>query len=115
MAGRECFELRRKSDGLVYLFKRNVDASGNAAYQRQDQDLWITFRPGLGWVAWDHDTASCTGRPWTVAAQDQADFPPEGIWVSRKGDKSYVYELVYVKTTRSKCRRPEMRAFTAGE
>ena len=36
------------------------------------------------------------GRPWEVPPKMQADFPPEGDWVSRKGPKSYVYSLVYV-------------------
>jgi len=96
MADREWFELRRQSDDLVYVFRRGTDASGEVAYQRQDQDLWITFRHGLGWVAWDETSQSCTGRPWNLPPDQQADFPPEGVWVSRKGPKSYVYDLVYV-------------------
>jgi hypothetical protein len=37
-----------------------------------------------------------TGRPWDVLPKDQSpDHPPQGIWVSRKNEKSYVYDLVY--------------------
>jgi YD repeat-containing protein len=39
-------------------------------------DIWIMQRPGWGWIAWE----SCTGRPWNVLPQEQADFPPEGDW-----------------------------------
>lgn len=31
-----------------------------------------------------------------VPPQEQGEYPPEGTWVSRKGPKSYVYELVYI-------------------
>lgn len=36
------------------------------------------------------------GRPWDVLPVDQGDVPPEGVWVSRKGAKAYVYDLVYL-------------------
>jgi hypothetical protein len=96
MADREWFQLRRQSDDLIYTFRRRPLVGGGEAYQRQDQDLWITCRPGLGWVAWDEASQSCTGRPWDTPPHEQGDCPPEGTWVSRKGSKSYVYELVYI-------------------
>jgi hypothetical protein len=48
--GREKFELRRQSDGLVYTFKRDQFDGGKAAYRRQDQDVWIisVARNGAG-------------------------------------------------------------------
>jgi hypothetical protein len=98
MPGHERFELRRQSDDLVYSFVRKIDPGGAMAYQRQDLDLWIRRHPELGWVAWDEESQSCSGRPWDVAPQDQGDHPPEGVWVSRKGAKSYVYSLVYVSS-----------------
>ena len=96
MVDRHWFEFRRQSDDLIYTFRCCFNPSGQAAYQRQDGDYWITFRPGLGWVAWDDATQSCMGRPWDVLPDAQGDFPPEGVWVSRKGAKSYVYDLVYI-------------------
>ncbi|WP_166298931.1 hypothetical protein [Bradyrhizobium sp. 2S1] len=93
---RERFELRRQSDDLVYVFVRKTRPDGTVGYQRQDQDLWIEHRPDWGWVTWDPESQSCTGRPWNVLPADQVDHPPEGDWVSRKGAKSYVYRLVYV-------------------
>ena len=39
-----------------------------------------------------------TGLAWGVPAAEQGDFPPEGDWVSRKGERSYVYTLVYTET-----------------
>jgi hypothetical protein len=93
----EKFELRRQSDNLVYTFKREQYHDGNAAYKRQDQDLWIVHRPEWGWVAWDEASNTCMGRPWNVLPHHQTDAPPEGDWVSRKGVKSYVYTLVYME------------------
>jgi hypothetical protein len=92
------FELRRQSDGLVYAFTRKDRPDGLPGFQRTDQDLWIVYKGHLGWVAWDEDSQLVMGRPWTVAPEDQStDGPPEGDWVSKKGAKSYVYDLVYVE------------------
>ena len=93
----EQFELRRQSDDLVYRFNRKPRPDGMAGFQRMDQDLWITYRPVLGWVAWDDATQSVMGRPWdTLPAEQSPSEPPEGVWVSRKGAKSYVYDLVHL-------------------
>ena len=90
------FELRRQSDDLVYVFNR-----GPKGFQRQDNlEMWITYRGSeIGWVAFD-DTGiyGLTGRPWDTPPKDQSpDHPPEGIWVSRKNERSYVYDLVYLE------------------
>ena len=90
------FELRRQSDELVYLFTRRERADGLTGFQRADRDLWITFRANLGWVAWDDESQTVMGRPWHMLPDAQSPlFPPEGEWVSKKGPKSYVYELVH--------------------
>jgi len=92
------FELHRLSDGLIYQFDRKPMSNGKMAYRRRDQDLWITYRNELGWVAWDETSQTLTGRPWNVLPQAQfPDHPPEGEWVSKKGSKSYVYELKYLR------------------
>jgi hypothetical protein len=90
------FELRRQSDELVYTFVWTERADHPAGYKRQDGDYWITKRADWGWTAWDDGSDLCTGRPWHVLPQDQGDHPPEGLWVSQKGTKSYVYLLVYL-------------------
>jgi hypothetical protein len=89
------FELRRLSDDLVYQFDRRSRPDGEVGYRRRDQDLWIVFKPELGWVAYDEATQSVMGRSWNVLPKDQGEHPPAGEWVSKKGVKSYVYELVY--------------------
>ena len=89
------FQLKRRSDDLVYTFHRKELPDGKIGYQREDADLWISFQPGFGWGAWDDKTL--LGRPWNLSFQAQdVDYPPEGEWVSKKGAKSYVYDLVYV-------------------
>ena len=98
--GRDRFELRRHLDGLVYRFDRRHRQDGTVGYVRSDADLWIVRDPELGWVAVDESTEDpshrITGRPWNVPAGVQGEAPPEGIWVSRKHDESYVYSLVYL-------------------
>jgi hypothetical protein len=95
MESRDHFELRRLSDSLVYQFDRTPLPNGQTGYKRRDQDLWITFKADLGWVAYDEELQSVMGRPWNILVQNQTDSPPEGEWVSKKGDRSYVYNLVY--------------------
>ncbi|MFK7805737.1 MAG: hypothetical protein AB8G95_29170 [Anaerolineae bacterium] len=91
------FILNRLSDEVVYHFDRMPHPNGQTAYKRRDKDLWIVFRPYLGWVAWDDENQLVQGRPWNVAPQAQGDdHPPEGEWVSKKGVKSYVYELKFI-------------------
>jgi hypothetical protein len=91
----DLFELRRQSDDLVYRFKRSFDG-----FERQDDpNLKITYRGSdWGWGAFDNQGVyGLTGRPWDVLPKDQSpDHPPPGIWVSRKNEKSYVYDLIYV-------------------
>jgi len=90
------FQLCRLSDGLTYQFDRQERSVGVFAYKRRDQDLWITYQGGLGWVAFDDATKAVHGRPWDTPPDEQnVSHPPEGIWVSRKGPKSYVYELTH--------------------
>jgi hypothetical protein len=92
------FELRRHIDDLVYTFDRIADASGQSGFQRRDRpDLWIIYRPDQGWVAIQPEDGGISGRPWSVPPSDQdTTSPPEGVWVSRKDDRSYVYSLVYL-------------------
>ncbi len=96
------FELRRQSDDLVYRFERAARPDGLPGYLRQDEPHWIVWKQPIGWVAWDDPTQSVMGRPWDVSPADQSpEGPPEGIWLSRKGPKSYVYALVHCDKTRT--------------
>lgn len=92
----ERFELRRLCDDLVYIFTREQRPDGLIGFKRSDQDLWIVYKPRFGWVAWDEESGAVMGRPWDMLPEDQpASAPPEGDWVSKKGAKSYVYNLVH--------------------
>ncbi len=90
------FELHRLNDGLVYHFHRAMRPDGQPGYKRRDADVWIVRHPDHGWVAYDADN-QITGKPWSVSPKDQGDHPPPGEWVSKKGHKSYVYDLRYVE------------------
>ena len=92
------FELHRKNDDLIYQFDRKLRSEGQIGYCRRDQDLWIVFNPELGWIALGNENESVTGRPWNILPKDQSpEHPPEDEWVSKKGVKSYVYILKYIK------------------
>ena len=91
------FELRRRIDDLVYQFDRMVQADGSIGFKRRDKDLWITWHDRFGWIAWDEASQEIRGRSWETLPEDQGDYPPEGAWVSVKYEKSYVYDVVYLK------------------
>lgn len=90
-------EMRRLSDGAVYRFLPAVAAEDGAPrYKRADKDIWILRQSDFGWVVWDGEEKALMGRPWEIALADQGETPPEGVWVSRKGANSFVYQLAFV-------------------
>jgi hypothetical protein len=97
MSGHDSFELHRLIDGLVYRFHRQTAPDGRVGYRREDRDLWIVWSERWGWVSVLPEEGAIAGRPWEVPREEQGDAPPEGTWVSRKGEKSYVYQLLYVR------------------
>ncbi len=93
----ETFELRRRSDNLVYTFRRVLGSSDPQRFVRLDrEDLFIQYDAALGWVALDPKTREVTGKPWNDALRHNPNQPPQGDWVSKKGARSYVYDLRYV-------------------
>ncbi|MFD3702216.1 hypothetical protein ACFWUP_03655 [Nocardia sp. NPDC058658] len=81
----------RRVDGLTYEFARDGDAHGYPSYRRVDLDIWCRRLPGFGWVVCNA-VGEVSSRPFDDAGQ--GEIPPEGVWVSRKGARSYVYDLV---------------------
>jgi hypothetical protein len=91
-------EMRRLSDGAVYRFHAApADDAGRPRFKRADRDIWIVRDDAFGWIVWDAAEKSLMGRPWDVALSDQGEWPPEGVWVSRKGANSFVYRLVHTE------------------
>lgn len=85
----------RRDDGLTYEFTEDGEAHGFPSYKRVDLDIWCRRLPHFGWVVCT-DRGAVSSRPF-----DHAGFgylPPEGAWVSRKDDRSYVYDLVHVRS-----------------
>ena len=93
MLSTDCFEFRRRIDDLRYRFEPVEPRGGYPAWKRVDVDLWLTWIPGSGWCVVDA-RGEANSRPWNVELADQQKDPPEGEWLSKKGDKSYVYDLV---------------------
>ena len=91
----DCFEFRRLIDAVVYLFEPAAPREGRPAWKRVDLDLWLAWLPAKGWSVVDAQGVT-NSKPWSVELADQGDEPPEGEWLSKKADKSYVYDLVRV-------------------
>lgn len=83
-------------DGVIYLFRRCEDLPSGTSWKRDDHDVWLTRLQGFGWVTIDQE-GNINGRPWSIPIDEQGDIPPAGEWISKKGDKSYVYDVVYVE------------------
>ncbi|MGW6421320.1 hypothetical protein ACWF82_01460 [Nocardia sp. NPDC055053] len=81
----------RRVDGLAYEFVRDGDVHGFPSYKRVDLDIWCRRLPNFGWVVCDA-VGLVSSRPFDEPGQ--GELPPEGVWVSRKGERSYVYDLV---------------------
>jgi hypothetical protein len=89
------FEFRRRTDGVVYRYHPCEPLQGELAWKREDKELWVTKLGAHGWVGVNAEL-EILSVPWRIPLAQQGAIPPSGIWVSRKGDKSYVYELVYL-------------------
>jgi hypothetical protein len=88
-------EFRRRLDPVCYRFSPVADATGGPAWKRDDRDLWLVRRAGDGWVVVDGANVVLS-RPWNTLPSSQGELPPEGEWISKKGDRSYVYDLCFV-------------------
>lgn len=84
----------RRVDGLTYEFIRDGDWEGYPSFKRVDLDIWCRRVAGFGWVVCDAGGA-VSSRPFGDGGW--GEVPPEGVWVSFKGDRSYVYDLVRVE------------------
>jgi hypothetical protein len=94
----DCFEFRRRVDDVIYRFEPAAPMGGYSAWKRVDLDLWLTWIPERGWCVVDAQGVA-NGRPWNVELADQGSEPPEGEWLSKRGNKSYVYDLVRIAGT----------------
>ena len=89
------YEFRRRIDGLTYRFAPTQPRSGRPAWLRVDLPLSLTWTPEQGWNVSDEE-GLVLSLPWDLDRATQGLLPPETAWVSRKGDKSYVYDLVRI-------------------
>jgi hypothetical protein len=90
-----CFEFRRKIDGVTHRYRPCEFRNGFPAWKREDLDLWLEWSTRHGWVGVNAE-GEILCVPWAVALHMQGSEPPAGIWVSRKAEKSYVYDFVYI-------------------
>ncbi|KIX92679.1 uncharacterized protein Z520_11531 [Fonsecaea multimorphosa CBS 102226] len=102
MDKRPKFRFRRPLDGLAYEFHLEGGTAKESVYVRSDSAVRMIYDREFGWSIWDDPDAESAsrmllGRVWEVPVKDQGDQPPEGVWVSRKADKSYVYILEYLE------------------
>lgn len=80
----------RRVDGLTHEFVRDGEAHGYPSFKRVDRDVWCRRLPDFGWVVCNQ-AGAVSSRPF--ADPGLGGLPPQGVWVSFKGDASYVYDL----------------------
>jgi hypothetical protein len=95
LSGQRIVEFRRQTDAVCYRFVPTAEMHGHLAWKREDLPLWLVRLPVDGWVVVDvADTI--LSRPSTALPSAQGELPPNGPWVSKKDDRSYLYDLVFV-------------------
>lgn len=87
------YEFRRRIDDVIYRFAPDGLVNGFPAWKRVDLDIRLIRHADKGWCTVD-SAGTINGRPWNVEPEEQGAAPFEGEWVSKKNDKSYVYDLV---------------------
>ncbi|MFT3965320.1 MAG: hypothetical protein QM690_05510 [Sphingobium sp.] len=93
-------EFHRHAGDLTYRFERTGERNGRTSWRRTDLDLDLYWSDGSGWTVRDA-AGTLLSRPWDIEKEAQGPLPPTGVWVSRKGPKSYVYDLLQVPAARS--------------
>jgi len=88
-------QFRRRLNSLTYSYLPCEPRNERPAWKREDLDLWLAWSPSHGWAGLDSNN-QILSIPWGLALAEQGDEPPLGVWVSRKADKSYVYDLVQI-------------------
>jgi hypothetical protein len=84
-----CFQ--RRADEATYRFVAAGTAHGYPAYRRIDGVApWCRRLPDFGWPICT-DAGQVLARPFAGAGWDE--LPPEGMWVSAKGERAYVDDL----------------------
>jgi len=83
----------RRLDGLTYRFAREAQPfGGRASYRRTDVPVRIRWI-GSGWATVD-EAGAANGWPIPADAAGPGGEPPRGPWRSRKGARSYLYDLI---------------------
>lgn len=93
MAGVSSVKFVRRVDGLTYEFLRTGETDGFPSYKRVDLDIWCRRLPDFGWVVCS-ESGVVSSRP--LDDPGLGELPPEGLWVSGKGERAYVYDLIRV-------------------
>ncbi|MFE3194899.1 hypothetical protein ACFXHA_38245 [Nocardia sp. NPDC059240] len=92
----------RRVDGLTYDFAHDGEAFGVPSYKRVDLDIWCRRLPDYGWVVCDAAEV-VSSRPFENPGH--GDLPPEGVWVTFKGNRSYVYDMFRTRGIRGRLAR----------
>jgi len=87
---------KRRAEPVIYYFHFYEIMNGMPSWKREDAELWITYLRDYGWACIDKER-TIVGIPWALANNQKNALPPEGEWISKKGSKSYVYDLAYLK------------------
>ena len=88
-------ELHRCIDNLIYKYEPSGLRNDRPCWRRIDIELHLHWSERRGWVITDAE-GTVLGLPWDVGKDEQGAIPPDGVWVSRKGPKSYVYEHKHI-------------------
>jgi len=86
------FTLTRQSDSAVCPFTAEGTRFGCIRYVYAGGGITIHWHPRWGWCAAD-EAGEVIGLSLSAPRAEQRNRPPEGLWVSRNGEASHVFDL----------------------
>lgn len=97
------FVFTSRSGGPAHKFElQSGDHSSKSAQYVRKDGLTITWDDEFGWSGKDAKSGDLLALAWGVPAAKQGDSPPEGTWVTKKGDASYVHDMKYAASAADK-------------
>ena len=89
---RKSFIFKRIGGNAVYTFHLMSKNNDIGVWKREDKELWCKLILNFGWSIVD-EFENRLGWP---EKSEVTEYPPEGIWISKKDNKSYRYELIFL-------------------
>lgn len=84
---------QRASSSISYKYNFEEIKNGYTIWKREDLDLWCLYNVDKDWCIVDK-SKNILGWPKVKNGKNR-EYPPKGLWISEKEDKSFEYTFNY--------------------